>query len=78
MSDTEDVQGFGTDEEAEAELARWPNCAVPDCENKATLWAGTGRCHPCSVRLVGRVEMDRRYTATRNPDGSWNGMVSHV
>ena len=55
------------------ELAAWPNCTVPDCENKACLWAGTGRCHPCSERLVGQAEMERRYAETRGPDGEWNG-----
>lgn len=55
----------------------WPNCDTPDCENKRCCWGGTGRCHPCSVRLVGRAEMDRRYIATRSSptDDSWNGEV---
>jgi hypothetical protein len=62
----------------EANGYEWPNCDVPDCENKACVWAGTGRCHPCSVRLVGREEMDRRYSATRiSPtDRAWNGQVA--
>lgn len=51
----------------------WPNCATPDCENKCCMWAGTGRCYPCSERLLGKAEMDRRYAATRNDDGGWNG-----
>jgi hypothetical protein len=62
------------------DLDAWPNCAVPDCENKACRWAGTARCHPCSVRLVGEAEMDRRYFATRMSatDRSWNGKVADV
>ena len=45
-------------------LDAWSNCPTPDCENKVCIWAGTGLCHPCSVRVVGREEMKRRYVET--------------
>lgn len=53
----------------------WPNCATPDCEHKACVWAGTGQCYPCSERRLGKSEMDRRWAATRVEDGlAWNGI----
>lgn len=61
-------------EPTEEELAAWPNCDTPDCEYKACTWAGLGLCHPCSVRCVGKAEIDRRYTTT-HPNGEWNGEV---
>lgn len=29
----------------------WPNCATPDCENKACV--PSDRCHPCSLLYYG-------------------------
>lgn len=65
-------------DELESALLTWANCATPNCENKECRWAGTGHCHPCSVRILGAGEMDRRLHATRNPDGSWNGAVAEA
>lgn len=45
-------------------LAAWPNCPTPDCQYKVCTWAGTGLCSPCSERLIGKAEMDRRYNET--------------
>jgi hypothetical protein len=54
----------------------WPPCPTPDCENRVCLWAGLGRCYPCSVREVGIAEMERRYVVTRVGPGDrrWNGV----
>lgn len=54
----------------------WPNCAVPDCENKRCCWAGTERCYPCSVRLLGIIEIERRYSATHDARGRWTGAIA--
>lgn len=56
--------------------SEWPACPTPDCENNVCLWAATYLCHPCSVRLLGQDEMDRRYAATRlsATDKRWNGI----
>ncbi len=53
----------------------WPNCAVPDCEHKRCCWAGTGFCYPCSERVLGKAEVERRYRATHASDGHWTGAV---
>lgn len=45
-------------------IGEWPNCPVPDCEYKVCLWGGVGLCYPCSARLLGMTEMERRYGAT--------------
>ena len=34
-------------------LGDWPNCSIPDCQNKANLWLGRGKCYPCSLVEVG-------------------------
>lgn len=52
------------------------NCATPDCEFKQCLWAGTGLCWPCSQAKLGYTELQRRYHATRAPDGGWNGQLA--
>jgi hypothetical protein len=61
----------------EEDLLTWPNCATPDCEYKANRWAGLGLCTPCSTRVLGEVELQRRYDATRvSPaDRRWSGEV---
>lgn len=53
----------------------WEFCPVPGCEFCVCKWGGVGKCHPHSVEEVGQAEMDRRYAATREPNGSWNGKV---
>jgi hypothetical protein len=70
------------DDDEAAELAKdletWANCATPDCEFKENRWAGVGRCSPCSERVLGAEEMERRYWATRESptDRRWNGEVA--
>jgi hypothetical protein len=54
----------------------WPNCDTPDCEHKRCCWAGTGRCYPCSRRVLGKAEMDRRYNATHDAEQRWTGAVA--
>lgn len=63
------------DAELAAHLAIWPNCTTPDCENKQCEWAGMDVCHPCAVKRVGLVEMERRYAVT-HPDGQWDGTIA--
>ena len=29
-------------------LGEWPNCATPDCENKACLSLSSAYCYPCT------------------------------
>ena len=53
----------------------WELCPVDGCEFAVCKWGGIGKCHPHSVEEVGAEEMERRYNATREPDGSWNGKV---
>lgn len=36
------------------DLGAWPNCNLPDCENKATLWMPSGRCFPHSTGISPR------------------------
>lgn len=64
--------------EIERDLLTWPNCPRPGCLNRTCRWAGTGLCHPHSVELVGRAEMDRRYADTRIApyDRRWSGNVA--
>lgn len=45
-------------------LDDWPNCSIPDCENKVCTWATATLCFPHSEELIGRDEMIRRYDAT--------------
>lgn len=65
------------DDEAPADwdenLSSWPNCATPDCPNKRCCWGSPTLCHPCEERIVGKAEMTRRYVATRDAEGFWNG-----
>ena len=43
-----------TDEEFKEILARWPNCATPDCHHKTCVWSPRrDLCYPCSVRVLG-------------------------
>jgi hypothetical protein len=64
-------------EPSDAELAAWADCLMEGCMAKVCRWAGTGRCYPHSVALVGQAEMDRRYQDTRTSpdDRSWSGNV---
>ena len=45
-------------------LGDWPNCATPDCENKACLSLNSAFCYPCTRLRDGltweqvRKEMD--------------------
>lgn len=48
----------------DALLRQWPNCPTPDCEYKVCTWARTGLCHPCSVRRLGKAQMDELYEQT--------------
>lgn len=56
----------------------WPRCPTADCPNLVCMWGGEGLCHPCSIWLVGRGELDRRYRATRvsETDLRWNGELA--
>lgn len=52
-------------------LDAWPNCETPDCQYKVCLWAGTGRCAPCSLRALGADEMIRLWNAA-HPTDPWD------
>ena len=55
----------------------WADCQTPDCEYKVCLWAGVGLfCYLCSVQMVGKAEMQRRYAETHDRLGQWNGFVA--
>lgn len=59
-------------------LDEFEPCPTPDCQWGICRWGGTGYCYPCSERMVGRAEMDRRYEATRvsATDRRWNGKAA--
>lgn len=57
-------------------LDDWPNCGTSDCQYKLCKWAGTGLCHPCSVKQLGYDEMQRRYVVTHDVNGEWTGKVA--
>lgn len=59
----------------------WRKCANETnehvrCPNREARWAGTGLCMTCSVDAIGRLEILKRYHATRRDDGrTWSGVV---
>ena len=40
------------DELVEVDLDNWPNCAVPDCENKACISEASDKCFPHTFGFV--------------------------
>jgi hypothetical protein len=60
-------------------FGEWPNCATPDCENKACLSLNSAYCYPCTrlrdgltwAQVKAEQEENRRSgnLTTSNPDG---------
>lgn len=58
-----------TDAQLKAMIESHPRCATTACENGWCVWAGTGLCYPCSVKLLGREVVEKRYAATHDHEG---------
>lgn len=51
-----------TCEDAATSLGSWPNCTVPDCENKACLKFGSAKCYPHTLEDVAAGMMSIGYS----------------
>ena len=45
----------------------WPTCPTIGCDNRVCLWAGTGKCAPCSEQEIGDEETKELHTLALAP-----------
>ena len=47
----------------------WPSCPTADCEWLVCTWADTDLCYKCSLKLVGKEHLDKKYIETHDENG---------
>lgn len=57
---------------------KWKNCAEPKCPYKICTWASETLCWEHETKLVGEVEMKRRYDLTHEHPHSYTGHTNYM
>jgi hypothetical protein len=58
-------------------LGGWPNCATPDCENKACLSLSSAYCYPCTRLRDGLTWAEVQAEIEANRQSSQGGGDAH-